>query len=74
VRNPKGEAVTSANATKPGMAVGIDFHDGRIGAVIDGTKTKNVSAVAGRVKTKKPKAAKTTKPSPKPKNNQGDLF
>ncbi len=36
VRGPDGEPVTSVGATRPGMAVGIRFHDGEAGAVISG--------------------------------------
>jgi len=64
VRDRKGEPVTSVRATKPGMAVGIHFHDGHIGAVIDG------NAIDG-TKEKKPAPAKK---KPVKKINQGDLF
>lgn len=59
VRGPEGEPVTSAQKTKPGMAVGIRFKDGEVGAVIDKSKTKK---------------AKATGKSPRRKAGQGELF
>ncbi|MGB1546913.1 MAG: exodeoxyribonuclease VII large subunit, partial [Alphaproteobacteria bacterium] len=59
VRGPGGEPIMSARKAKPGMAVGIRFQDGEVGAVIDGEK---------------PKPAKATAKKPRRKAGQGELF
>jgi len=80
VRDGKGKPLISTAATKPGMAVGIHFHDGAVGAVIDGTttgKTVTGGTVTGKTagnnaKGKPSKPAK--KKTPKRKAGQGELF
>jgi len=59
VRDPMGEPVTSAQGTKPGMAISICFKDDEVGAVID--------------KAKKKKAKMVGKP-PRRKEGQGEFF
>ena len=47
VRDGKGEAVTRAGATVPGMAVAIEFQDGHVGATIAGA-TAQPGAAGGK--------------------------
>ena len=69
VRDTSGEAVTRAAATAPGMAIGIEFQDGAVGATIaQGAAAPTTEAASGG-KPALPRARRA-----KRKDDQGTLL
>ncbi len=69
VRDTSGEAVTRAAATAPGMAIGIEFQDGAVGATIAQGAAAPTTAGASGGKPALPRARRA-----KRKDDQGTLL
>ena len=68
VTDDQGQPVLSADATEPGMAIGVQFRDGDIGAVVS-------EGGAAKPKKKKPAKKSSKKPAKKTDDDaQGSLL
>jgi exodeoxyribonuclease VII large subunit len=73
VRDKQGEAVTSAGAAQPGMAIEIEFRDGRVGARVEGEGALSEPQAEAKPELKRSAPAKPKKDRD-PEGGQGTLL